>query len=726
LLHYLNGILPRLDLPAGASFATVSTLAADLGNTAIFPALSSGGCLHVVTQERASDPDALAAYVCLHTIDCLKIVPSYLETLLLASHPEQILPRKRLVLGGEASSWTLIDKVQELSPNCVIINHYGPTETTIGVTTYLVAKSYPGDRPTTPPIGRPIANVQVYVLDSHLQPVPIWVPGELYIGGDGLARGYYDQPELTAEKFIPNPFSSDPGARLYKTGDRVHYLPDGNIEFVGRIDHQVKIRGFRIELGEIETVLSQHPAVREAVVIAREESDNLKSESENSKSAILNSQCSVKRLVAYVVPRQEGATTINELRSFVKEKLPEHMVPSEFVFLDRLPLTQNGKLDRTALLAARPTPPNREETFTPARDELELQLTQIWERILRTRPIGLKDNFFDLGGHSLLAVRLISQVKKLTGQRLSLASLFQAPTIEDQAKVLRREGWSAPWSSLVAIQPGGSKPPFFCVHAHDGNVLFWRELSRRLGPDQPFYGLQAHGLDGEQAPDTRVEDMASRYVREIRLLQPEGPYFLGGHCLGGVIAFEMAQQLHAQDQRVALLALIDSFAPLGKQTMRRRTPLRHRVERALALTRQHIDNLRLLGWDERFSYIEVKFNRLLYKSYMGVGASWVLTAQARRRILAAGAEARRSYAPKVYPGSVTLFRATEIPRRLREEPQGRWGKLVAGGLEVHLIPSYFSQTVYEPRVRMLAEKLTACLDSARATPLGDERKFVQG
>ena len=230
LLHYLSGILPRLDLPPGASFATVSTLAADLGNTAIFPALSSGGCLHVVTQERASDPDALGEYFCLHNIDCLKIVPSHLETLLFATHPEQILPRKRLVLGGEACSWTLIDKGQELSPDCVILNHYGPTETTIGVTTYLVAKNYAADRPTTPPIGRPIANVQAYVLDSHLQPVPIWVLGELYIGGDGLARGYYNQPALTAEKFIPNPFSSDPGARLYKTGDLVRCLPDGNLD----------------------------------------------------------------------------------------------------------------------------------------------------------------------------------------------------------------------------------------------------------------------------------------------------------------------------------------------------------------------------------------------------------------------------------------------------------------------------------------------------------------
>jgi aspartate racemase len=209
------------------------------------------------------------------------------------------------------------------------------------------------------------------------------------------------------------------------------------------------------------------------------------------------------------------------------------------------------------------------------------------------------------------------------------------------------------------------------------------------------------------------------------MLQPEGPYFLGGHCLGGLIAFEMAQQLHAEGQKVALLALIDSFAPLGRQTIRRRAPLRYRVKRSLALMRLHIDNLMLLGWREKLSYVEVKFSRLLYKIYMSVGVSWVLSAQARRRVLDAGAKALRSYTPKVYPGSITLFRATEMPRGLGEGPQDRWGKLASGGVETHLIPGYFAQTVYEPRVRVLAEKLTACLDSARTTALRSEREFAR-
>jgi aspartate racemase len=614
-----------------------------------------------------------------------------------------------VIIGGERAvpeRWAQWRKA--VGDHVRLLNTYGPTETTVVATTWESSGAAAADQSAREvPIGRPIANVRTYVLDRHSNAVPIGVPGELHIGGVGLDRGYLNHPDLTAETFIPDLFGNEPGGRLYKTGDLVRYLPGGNMEFLGRIDQQVKIRGFRVEPGEIETVLSQHPAVNEAVVVAREDAPG------------------DRRLMAYAVLKSGQSLEATEARSFLKAKLPEYMVPSAFVFLDSLPVTQNGKIDRNALLATRPTLPKKEEAFTAARDELELQLAQVWERILRTRPIGLKDNFFDLGGHSLLAVRLISQVEKVTGRRLSLATLFQAPTIEEQAKLVRSEGWSSPWSSLVAIQPGGSKPPLFCVHAHDGNVLFWRDLSRRLGLDQPFYGLQAHGLDGKQAPDTRVEDLASRYVKEIRLLQPEGPYFLGGHCFGGLVAFEMAQQLHAQGQTVALLALMDSFAPLGGQTIRRRVPLRQRIQRVLELITLHIDNLMLLGQREKLAYVEIKASRLLYKIYMSVGASWVPAAQTRRRILEAGSKALRNYQPKVYPGPITLFRAAEMPPGLRAKPQDRWAKLAAGGLEVHVIPGYFAQTVYEPRVRVLAEKLTACLDSAQADALPCEVEFAR-
>ncbi|NEQ80571.1 MAG: amino acid adenylation domain-containing protein, partial [Moorea sp. SIO2I5] len=308
LVNYLDGILERLNLPPGSNFATFSTFAADLGNTAIFPALCTGGCLYVAPQEQVSNPEALVKYFQRHPIDCLKIVPSHLAALLTSPGMQSILPRQRLVLGGEAASWNLIEQIQQLTPDCQIINHYGPTETTVGVLTYPVNDKLENNASKTVPLGRPLANTQVYVLDKQLRPLPIGVPGELYISGMGLARGYINRPKLTAERFITNPFTDEPKARLYKTGDLVRYLPDGNLEFLGRTDNQVKIRGFRIELGEIEALLDQHPGVRQSVVSVWEEQGN-------------------KRLVAYIVPNKQQQPSVSELRSFLTQKRQEYMVP---------------------------------------------------------------------------------------------------------------------------------------------------------------------------------------------------------------------------------------------------------------------------------------------------------------------------------------------------------------------------------------------------------------
>lgn len=415
LLNYVDGILKRLDLPADATFATVSTLAADLGNTAIYPSLCTGGCLHVVSQERASDPDALAEYFGRYSIDCLKIVPSHLLALLNRSDAKEILPRKQLVLGGESSSWDLIKELQSLAAGCVILNHYGPTETTVGVLTYRLEKAQADSRSQTVPIGRPIPNVQIYLLDSHLRPVPVWVPGNVYIGGKSLARGYLNVPESTAENFIPNPFSKQPGTRLYKTGDFGRYLPDGNIEFLGRTDHQVKIRGFRIELGEIEAALRQHPGVQDTVVVPHEYSS------------------SDKRLVAYVVLNQQPDS--NELRGFLKSKLPDYMVPSAFVFLNSLPLTPNGKIDRKAL-----PPPDQsssdQSSYVAPRTPAENAIAAIWAELLKLNRVSVHDNFFELGGHSLLATQAISRLRNVFQAALPLRTLFETPTVAGLARYI--------------------------------------------------------------------------------------------------------------------------------------------------------------------------------------------------------------------------------------------------------------------------------------------------
>jgi len=416
LLNYLHGILEKLNLPNGSSFATVSTFAADLGNTAIFPALCTGGCLHVISQERATNPEALADYCDRHPIDCLKIAPSHLSALLTAASPVKILPCQRLILGGEALSWQLVEKLQQYKPSCQILNHYGPTEATVGVLTYAIEGEPIGNKSEIVPLGRAIANTQVYILDKHLQPVPIGVPGELHIGGDNLARGYLNQPELTTKRFIRNPFSDDLESRLYKTGDLVRYRPDGNIEFLGRIDRQVKIRGFRIELEEIEMVLRQQSQVQEAAVTALED------------------ESGSKYLVAYVVPNQ-GAPTTGELRRFIKEKLPEQMVPSAFVLLKSLPLTANGKIDRQRLPLPDLTRPQLEATYEAPQTDIEQAIATIWQEMLRVEKVGIYDNFFELGGHSLLIIQVYSKLRGLF-KDLAISDIFKYPTIDSLAKYL--------------------------------------------------------------------------------------------------------------------------------------------------------------------------------------------------------------------------------------------------------------------------------------------------
>ncbi len=434
ILNYLHAILDKLELPARASFATVSTFAADLSNTVIFPALCTGGCLHIVSQDRASDPEALADYFQRHPIDCLKIVPSHLATLLASSASSPILPRQCLVLGGEAASWDLIEKIQQSAPKCRILNHYGPTETTVGVLTYPVKSKRDSYNAKTVPIGRAIANTQVYVLDEHLQPVPIGVPGELYIGGAGLARGYLHRPELTAEKFITIEHLDGQDAhptRVYKTGDRARYLPNGNIEFLGRVDHQVKIRGFRIELGEIEAALSQHPGVRQAVVsLSEDESGN-------------------KRLVGYVIPNPKQAPSVSDLRHFLLNKFPEYMVPSAFVLLKSLPLTPNGKVNRRALPAPEHTRPELEAVYVAPRTSVEKQLAEICAKLLGLEKVGIHDNFFDLGGHSLLITQLLAQVRDTFKVDLSLRTLFEVPTVANIAEKVQMAQLSEPGSKTI-------------------------------------------------------------------------------------------------------------------------------------------------------------------------------------------------------------------------------------------------------------------------------------
>jgi len=420
-------------------------------------------------------------------------------------------------------------------------NMYGPTETTIWSSVFKVESAPDG----AAPIGRPIDNTTMYVLDAQLQPVPVGVAGELYIGGEGVARGYFRRPELTSEKFLTDPFR--PGERIYRTGDLAKLLPDGNIQFLGRADFQIKLRGFRIELGEVEAALAAVPGIQQSVVVVREDRPG------------------DTRLVAYIVPRDGHSSSASDLRVQLKKSLPDYMVPGSFMTLDALPLTPNGKIDRKAL--PKPEVLSIPTTSAAPRDDFEHLILCVWQRILGVENIGVTDNFFELGGHSLLAVRMLAEIRRIVNRDIPLAELFRGATIEHLAEVARGGNAVAAHPTLMPIQVKGSAAPFFAVVSPGVNSLGYLTLSRILGPEQPFYKLQGPGPKTLHRPYTaeEYEQLALDYVRVMRAEQPEGPYHLGGMCQGAHIAFDMARVLEAQGQTVGLLAIFDTWVVENNQ-----------------------------------------------------------------------------------------------------------------------------------------------------------------
>ena len=617
-------------------------------------------------------------------ITVLQVVPTLLLMLLEHKEISNCNSLKRVFCGGEALSQQLQERFFA-SLKADLHNFYGPTETCIDATFWTCKDN--SDRKAVP-IGRPISNLQTYVLDAQLRPLPIGVIGELHIGGAGLAKGYINNEKLTAERFY---WHETINSRLYKTGDLVRYESDGNLEYLGRIDNQVKIRGFRIELGEIESVLCFHPQIEQAVVVATEDITGN------------------KRLTAYLAV-SPGKVTTNDMRQFLKHRLPEYMVPSIFVILEHLPLTANGKVDRLSLPTPEQFKTEQSESFIAPQDELELQLTKIWEKVLGINPIGINDNFFELGGHSLLAILLFAEIEKKTGKNLPLSTLFQAPSIKELANILRDEGWSTSWTSLVAIKPGGSKRPFFCIHGAGGHVLNYSSLARHLSPEQPFYALQAQGLDGKHPIHDNIQDMAAHYIKEIRELQPEGPYLLGGYCGGGKIALEMAQQLKRQGQEVSLLAFFNTFnLPQNPDENAFFPKLYAKVDFLIKDIGYHWGNLSLLKPQDKLTFLQERLRWAQRRFQTRVKAKGQMVPLAS--LLKLHDRLIREYVPEVYPGHITIFHTLKLNDADYDSRPG-WKGLAAEGIEFHEIPAYFRGILVEPFVQSLAEQLEACLDRA--------------
>ena len=683
LVNFLCSMRQEPGCSAQDVMVSVTTLSFDIAGLELYVPLLVGARVEIVSRAAAMDGWKLRTLCEAVQPTVMQATPATWRMLIEAGWLGS--DRLTLLCGGEALPPDLAAAL--LDRSAALWNMYGPTETTIWSTIERIERA---DQEIS--IGRPIANTEIYILDQFLQPVPVGVSGELYIGGYGLARGYRRRPELTMERFVPHPFSTEPHARLYRTGDLVRYRPDGRIVHLGRLDHQVKIRGFRIELGEIEAVLGRHPAVRQAVVTAREDQQGL------------------KQLAAYLVCQEGQAPSPTELRSFVRTALPDYMMPSFFVFLEAMPLTANNKVDVQALPAPAPYLSDGLVHVGP-RDQVEVQLTALWQQVLEVPRIGIHDNFFDLGGHSLKAAQLFFLLEQVYGRHLPLATLFQAPTIAELASVLSREQWVPPWQSLVAIQPSGTAIPIFMVPGVGGNVLIFAQLARLLGPDQPFYGLQARGLDGKEAPFTSVPEMARHYIAEIRTFRPHGPYVLVGVCTGGLIAYEMAQQLCEQGEAVTLVVM-DTWHPTSYRSHRHKWPMRLWLPLfILWKTMGNIHALLHMPMKDWRPFVQRKSESLLSFLQKRTTEDELFVEFEVERVMQSTRQAVARYAVRNYPGRILNIVASK--RNVAKtviDTRYLWAELGGGGSQtVHIAAADSGLLLTSPHVGEVSGHLQAFL-----------------
>jgi amino acid adenylation domain-containing protein len=711
----VNHIYAKIDALALTNKDTVAQTASQCFDISVWQFLAVllvGGRVQIFPDEVAHHPVQLLTQVEHHRVSILETVPSLLGAMLDAdeigatSRPK-LAALRWLIPTGEALPVELCRRWLHTYPHIPLLNAYGPTECSDDVTHYPIYE-VPDEMKSSIPIGKAIPNMRLYVLDRRMQPLPIGVNGELYVGGIGVGRGYLGDERRTREAFVRDPFSSEEGAQLYKTGDLVRYLPDGNIDFLGRLDFQVKLRGFRIELGEIEVVLSQHPAVRLVVVVVREDIPG------------------DKRLVAYVELQKDQTTTAAELKNHVKKQVPAYMVPSAFVLLEKLPLTPNGKVDRRALPVPEQGRSVTEESYVPPSLPVEKQLVQIWEKLLGVQPIGIKDDFFELGGNSLLGVQLFDQIAQVFGKKLPLSTLFGGATIEHLAKALAGESTATlpaeiktdERAGLVAVQTGGSKRPFFFLHGQWVNsALYSLELAHALGPDQPFYLLEPYKYQ-DLVPLPTFEEVAAAYIKALRAVQPEGPYLLGGWCNGAIWAYEIARQLHAQGQKIDLLVMMDPDVPAQHEQERRVITdlgnllgLSTEQQADWFLGYRHVRRTFYYWRLSKFKHTRTtKENRSLFEPNP---VPPKLSEFIPRRDVVRGWPniyewMLAGYRPRFYPGKVAFFWTEEEPHRREIWRRTMESQTQANNVEVYIIPGNHitSRTEYLP---VFAERFRECL-----------------
>jgi len=711
--RYIQALQSIIPLRSDDAYLHVASFSFSSSVRQLLMPLSQGARLVIANAEQLADPLRLFSHMQQAQITVSDGVPSIwryglqaLASLNPAQQEEVIPTHLRLVLlSGEPTPCALLQAIKRrMNHPLQFCNLYGQTET-IGSSVYRVPPDF--DRQTGfLPVGYPYAHIHAYILDEAGQEVSPGTVGELWLAGGCLTPGYLKRPEVTATMFRPNPWAdrdrqttSVPVPTLFKTGDLARSGADGFLEVAGRVDFQVKIRGMRVEVGELEATLELHPDLKEVMVVARAVGPS----PDNTET----------QLVAYGVPAQDwgivdAAALVADLRRFASDRLPDYMVPAHFMLVEAIPLTPSGKRDRRALLAlsdeVEPATP-----LVPPKNDMEIQLWDIWKQLLGRDSISVLDNFFDLGGHSLLAAQLLTRVEQISGTRLPLATLLTAPSIRALAEVLQQHPDASPWPCLIPIQPRESSTHLFCVHGIFGNVLNFVALAQCLGSDQSVYALQSRGLGGRVPPLERVEEMAAHYILQIKIIQPHGPYYLAGYSFGGIIALEMAQQLTRAGEEVALVTLFDT--------------LNRRVHRQISKRERLWHHTNLL-WKQGPNYLLDKVRSRFQQSKDGqppaaqdtLGAIFGLSEapegdtqySAQSRVIhEANRRAFSAYEPQPYAGQVVLFRAT-----LRNpddawyiDPKLGWGPSLTPNLHLHQSPAHHVEMLEAPHAALLAEHL---------------------
>ena len=641
----------------------------------IWGALFYGGRVVIVPYLVSRSPEAFYRLLDEERVTVLNQTPSAFWQLIQAEHSVGVrdLALRYVIFGGEAL------EMQSLKPwyeqhgdqKPLLVNMYGITETTVHVTYRPLSMS---DTAGGSVIGRAIPDLQLYILDQHRQLVPIGVAGEMYVGGAGVARGYLNRPELTSERFIHDPFSSGPGAHLYRTGDLARFLPDGDVEYLGRIDHQVKIRGFRIELGEVESALTQHPDIKQAVVVVREDTSG------------------DKRLVAYLVSGLKDLN-IRELRAFLAKSLPDYMVPTVFSIVPTLPLTPSGKVDRKALPAPVPEQKDRFDLIPP-RNQTESLLASLFQNILNVDSVGIRDDFFDLGGHSLMAARLVSQVEEATGRKVPLGALFRAATVESLALLINQEQEVGIDPVVLRIQRGDAdRLPFFAIVPPGEESLGYAMLARHMGHEQTVYKIQGHEpITYGKRPYSKQEmqALAEEYVAAIRTVQPHGPYCLGGECDGTHIAEQIVLSLEAQGEEVGLFAIFDTWVLQNSQ---------RRWLWTIHYYGERIQEFKGLNFAELIvackGILKDKIQVLTGKK--STPTEWPETYWPE------------NFIPRNFRAPVVLFKRPKQQFYYVKDSQMGWGARSQSGVEIHEVDFSHLEILREPHVRVFGEKLAECI-----------------